>query len=276
MDLRAHMNATKTIILIAVSFFAAAAMAQTDLKEGPVTVTKADEPTVPQNKLILDYEHDVLNRGFSNWDQGYISFGHHFSFGSVIARYNRARRFDTNGEQVEFDAYPHLWSGAYAYMNYGHSNSSIYPGNRYGGEIFQSLGAGYEASFGFRQLNFPSGGVTLWTGSVAKYIGNYYIYVRPYYTPSNIGTSSSWTLGMRYYLDDQQYLAASVGQGLSVQQDPSLNVVGLKSQKASVDAYLAVTDDFFIDPSFGYRRDEIRSDVFRDTWSYEMSLEKRF
>lgn len=271
----------KFFVLAVLAGFALSARAQTDVTDAankpvPFPEKPTEDGGKPLNKVILDYEHDELNQDFSDWDLGSVSLGHRFSFGSVIARYNKARRFDTDGEQGEIDAYPHLWDGAYAYLNYGHSNSSIYPVDRYGGEIFQSLPQSFEASLGVRQLNFKNSNVTLWTASIAKYIGDYYIYIRPFYTPSDIGASSSWTLGARYYLDDEQYLAASVGQGLSVDQDASLNVVGLRSQKVTVEGYLSIAKNLFVGPYMGYRQEEIRSGVLRDMATFGTTLEKRF
>ncbi len=154
-----------------------------DRVESPVE--KIEEP-VSRNKVTVGFEHSKFNRGFSSWDQGFISYGRKFSFGSVIARYNRARRFDTHGEQMELDAYPKIRPGTYAYLNYGHSKSGIFPKDRYGAEIFQGLGGGFEGSLGWRRLDFSTK-VTLWTLSVAKYWRSYYFYFRPYYTPSEIG-----------------------------------------------------------------------------------------
>jgi len=265
-----------TLILI---FSARVSNAQTDVTEPAELpkLEKSDASDAPKlNKLTVGYERDNFNLGFSPWDQGFVSLGHKFEFGSVIARYNRARRFDTDGEQWEADAYPSLWQGAYGYLNYGRSNSSIYPRERYGAEVFQSLGGGFEASAGFRKLEFTGGGVTLFTGSIAYYYSNYYFYIRPYHTPSDIGASDSWTLGFRSYLDDEQYWALAVGQGLSVEPDFSGNPIGLKSQKASADIYLSAGNDVWVHPGIGFRKEEIRAGVEREMWAYDISLEKRF
>src|ERR1044072_2059227 len=137
------------------------------------------------NKIVVDYEYDRLNSGWSDWRQGYVSYGHKFSFGSIIGRYTRATKFDITGEQYEIESYPHIRDGTYAYLNYGHSNTGVFPHDKYAAEIFQSLPYSFEASLGARRLEF-SGPVVLYTGMVGYYVSSYYFNVRTYYTPDNI------------------------------------------------------------------------------------------
>ncbi len=233
------------------------------------------EDSTTKNKIVVDYEYDRLNNGWSDWRSGYISYGHKFGFGSVIGRYSRANKFDSTGEQFEVDAYPHIRDGTYAYLNYGHSNTGLFPHDHYGAEVFQSLPAAYEISFGFRRLEF-SGPVVLYTGVFGKYIGSYYLWARTYYTPSDIGASNSWTLGARYYLSDQEYFQVSAGWGLSIDQDPHLHPVSLRSQKAAADVYIALDNDWYVDPGIGYASEEIRAGSYREKWAFDVSVEKRF
>lgn len=264
----------KIILIAAALSFSQWTWAQAELADQPAKSKEQTEGTL--NKVVVGYDYNQLNQDFSHWRSGFISLGHRFSFGSVVVRYNRANRFDTIGEQIEIDSYPHIREGTYAYLNYGRSNSSIYPHDRFGGEIWQSLPASYEASLGFRKLEFKNSEVSLWTGSLAKYVGSYYLFVRPYYTPSSLGASSSWTLGGRYYLDDEQYFAAQLGWGLSVQQDSLFETVGLESSKAGVSGHFVLGDNWFIDPGVGFNKEEIRADVHRNNWSFNASVEKRF
>jgi YaiO family outer membrane protein len=229
-----------------------------------------------KNKVTINYEKDIFNDGTAAWDLYSLSAGHQFSWGPLIIRGNAAQRFNTKGSQFEIDAYPHLRDGTYLYLNYGYSGSSIFPKNRFGTEIYQALPHAYEMSLGMRDLWFQSTKITLYTGSIAKYLGNYYFFFRPYITPSSVGPSRSGTLGLRRYLDDEQYIAISIGTGLSISQDASLAVIKLNAEKASLDCYLKMPHDFFIHPTLSYSREEIRQAVFRKQWGLDLSLEKRF
>ena len=110
---------------------------------------------------------------------------------TTIGRVNYAvRQFSSTstrtGTQFEIDMYPKLRSGTYTYLNYGWSQDSILPVYRMGGEIFQSLGSGYEGSFGFRKMKFSSSEVTIWTAYIGKYFSNYWFSLRGFFTPKDI------------------------------------------------------------------------------------------
>ena len=58
-----------------------------------------------------------------------------------------------------------------------------------GAELFHSFPKAFEGSVGMRTLFFGSSDVTIYTGSVGKYISNYWISLRSYVTPGSDGTS---------------------------------------------------------------------------------------
>ena len=117
----------------------------------------------------------------------------------MIVRANYANRFREDTAQYEIDAYPRLAKGLYAYVNYGYSSHRFFPKNRVGGELYANLPHGVELSGGFRWLQFESSEVTIYTGTIAKYQGNYWISLRPYITPKSEGTSQSYNLTVRRY-----------------------------------------------------------------------------
>lgn len=118
--------------------------------------------------------------------------------------------------QAEVDAYPRLTDRTYAYLNVGYSASDIFPAWRFGGELFASLPDAWEASVGFRQLRFGDSPVTLYTGAVGKYVGNYWFSLRPYLRFKESGTSASAGLTMRrYFADADHYVGATASFGSS-------------------------------------------------------------
>ena len=139
-------------------------------------------------KASLVLNRDDFDQGFDSWNQASFSLARRFSMGSVIARANQATRFNVNGTQLEVDAYPKFREGTYAYFNVGYSSSSIFPEFRYGAEIFQSLADAWETSLGFRYLEFKSSKITIYTGTVGKYVGDYYFLFRLNVIPEKIGT----------------------------------------------------------------------------------------
>jgi YaiO family outer membrane protein len=168
-----------------------------------VTVSKKDSTTktfVASEFTYVDFHGDI-----DPWRLASLSLGRSTSGGSAIGRVNYANRFATSGIQVEADAYPKLGAKSYAYLNAGYSSADIFPEWRLGGELFRSLPGAWEGSVGFRQLRFGGAPVTLITGSVGKYVGNYWAAVRPFFHFQRSGTSASAGLTARRYFADADH-----------------------------------------------------------------------
>ncbi len=279
------MKSFSRFLFIPITWLSVFALAQPDPEMGSMNSDWQTADIVQQDnagarsrdKVVFNLEYDTFDKDLTSWTQGYLSYGHRFDFGSVIARYNRAYRFGTNGDQLEIDLYPKIHSGTYAYLNYGVSSSSIFPKSRSGAEIFQSLPWSLEFSIGMRKLVFASSDVTLWTGSLAHYIGSYYLYMRTYHVPDKIGPSNSWTFGTRYYFDDDQYMEAAIGSGISTETIfYSAESAKLSSQKGKINVYWALTSEVFIQPTLAYYREEVRVNDYRIMHVFDVSLEKRF
>jgi YaiO family outer membrane protein len=139
------------------------------------------------------------------------------SWGSAFFRLNQASRFSSTGFQPEIDLYPRIANGVYAYLNYGYSESVLFPKHRIGAEVFSKLPKSLEASLGFRYLYFgPDSKVIIYTGSFGWYFKNYWLSLRPFITPGNPGTSFSSILSLRrYFKDADNYLGIDAGLGFS-------------------------------------------------------------
>ncbi len=244
--------------------------------EIPTTSSAKTAEVVPLNKATFSYTHDELTEGFDPWDQYSISIGRKFSFGSVIGRVNQARRFNTNGTQVEVDAYPRIRDGTYLYLNAGRSSDSIFPSQRYGFEIFQNLSHAWEASLGTRYLEFDQSIVRIYTGTVGKYIGNYYYLFRANFVPDDAGDSFSGRMQIRRYYGDENYVAISASAGESPTLVTAGNIAVLRSSGGSLDLYHSIAPTLFGSLGLSYSRDEIRAGAFRGDWTYSGALEKRF
>jgi YaiO family outer membrane protein len=148
------------------------------------------------------------------WYAERVDYRRAFDWGSLIGRVNLARRFDETGVQFEADAFPKIYRNTYAYLNVGLSSGQLFPELRYGGEIFHNFPRAWEGSLGFRRLEFDSSGVTIWTGSVAKYVGRYWIELRPQYVTKLDGRSLSARLRVRYFfLGRREFLEFAAGGG---------------------------------------------------------------
>lgn len=175
-------------------------------------------PETFKNKISINYTLDHFSKVLVPWHYANIQYARSTKLlGTVVARMNYANRFKTNGIQAELDAYPTLSKYHYAYFNIGYGGSGIFPAWRGGTDIYQKLPNAFEMALGFRYLNFSSSNVMIYTAYFGKYVGNYWLGVRTFITPSNNNkTSLSGTFLVRkYFEDDQNYVGLRVGYGVS-------------------------------------------------------------
>jgi len=231
----------------------------------------------PVRTLGVDYGYANFQGDIDAWHLGAISLVDKGPRGTFIGRVNIARRFAQNGTQAEVDAYPNIAPGLYAYLNLGYSRSSIFPGWRSGGELFKSLPRAYEASLGYRQLRFGGPPVTLLTGAVGRYTGNYWFSLRPFIRDKqDVLTASAILTGRRYTTDADNYVGARVGYGSSPSDDIQLSqLTRLNSSSVAVSASRATAGKPITTWSVGLEREELSAGRFRNRWQIDVGLKFR-
>ena len=164
--------------------------------------------------LGFDYSRVTFLQGLDPWQFASMSLGRRTARGSMIGRVTYANRYGDSGGQVEVDAYPRLTANTYAYLSVGYSHSNIFPAWRSGGELFTSLPQAWEVSLSYRQLWFDHAPVTLFTGAVGKYVGNYWISFRPYVRAVESSSSASGSVtARRYFADGDHFVGGRIGYG---------------------------------------------------------------
>jgi YaiO family outer membrane protein len=138
-------------------------------------------------------------------------------FGKVIPRVRYSNRFDMHGLQFEVDLYPRLSNTFHGYLNYGYSDSELFPGHKGSLELYANLPKALEVSLGGRYLSFPQSDATLLTASFGMYRGNYYMSFRPYFVMlGNRKPGGSGNILLRKYLSDGlNYLGLNLSYGYS-------------------------------------------------------------
>lgn len=169
------------------------------------------------NRVAVSNSVTVFDQRYDAMTFASLSFMRQTSFGSIIPRINYGNRFGENGIQYDIDLYPKIAKGLYAYINYGFSNSEIYPKHKVGGDLFYNFKNGIEFSAGGRFISFPTRDVKVVTNSLGYYKGNYYFSLRSYITPVPNGlTRASGNLLVRKYLKDaENFIGVSGGFGFS-------------------------------------------------------------
>ena len=181
------------------------------LRKTPVTEEKL------KNSVMVNSAVTIFDQRFDPITTTSIAYKRQTPFGSIIPRINNSNRVGKNGIQLDLDLYPKIAKGFYAYVNYGYSESDLYPNHKMGSDIYYNHKSGVEFSAGGRFINFATKDVKSITNSLGYYKGNYYFSLRSYITPeSNNLTRVSGNLLVRKYLKDaENYMGLNVGYGFS-------------------------------------------------------------
>jgi YaiO family outer membrane protein len=219
-----------------------------------------------KNRLTVNYTYDYFTNTAYNkdpWQLVYLQYARKTALGTVIGRINYANRFGKDALQLEADAYPKISENDYLYVNYGFSNFSIFPRQRVGLEWNRSFAHAFEGSLGGRILHFDgSKRVIIYTGSIGKYVGNYWFSLRPFVTPGNDGTSvSAYLMTRRYFSDPENYIGLRVGAGTSPDERRLLlfddnQSARLKSLSARADYNHIFNGRWIFNAALGYAKEE--------------------
>lgn len=169
------------------------------------------------NEFAAGYSYESFSNHFPSAHFAFIQGSRVTGLGALVGRVNHASRLGKTAIQPEIEMYPRLGRNIYGYLNAGFSDGSLFSRQRYGAEIFASLPKCFEASAGLRHLSFgPDSKVTIYTGSVGYYTGNYWLSLRPYITPNDAVTSISASATLRrYFSNPEHYFSLRIGAGFS-------------------------------------------------------------
>ncbi len=233
-----------------------------------------------KNALMVDYINDFFDNQ-APWYMAYLQYNRKTKMGTVIGRVNYANRFSMNDFQLEADAYPSTGKHNYLYLNAGVSGAKLFPKYRFGAEFFQGLPKSFEASLGFRYLMFSSSDVTIYTGSVGKYWGNYWFSFREFITPSGKRASFTEILqARRYFNDAENYLGLQYSHGSSPDDIHTFLVNADKLRLKSDRVKLTYNHRFALvwvgAVSGAYEREEYFPALFRNRYTIDLSLQRIF
>jgi YaiO family outer membrane protein len=143
------------------------------------------------------FDYEWFSSVFDAQTESTVSLRGPTKFGSVIGRVSRADRFGEHSNQFTAEFYPHIRAGTYAFLTAGGSpDATLYPQYFAGGDLFQSLGHGFEASAGYRRLQFGDD-VNIFTPALYKYRGNWLYSARMYVTPDDAGVGKTGVFAAR-------------------------------------------------------------------------------
>lgn len=237
----------------------------------------APDDEVGENSVSADYTFSHFD-DIDPWHEASLTLRRRTSAGTIIGRANYANRFSRDGVQLEADAYPVLGEGRYAYLNVGYSDSGLFPEWRFGAELYSSLPSSWEASLGLRHLRFEDFDLTLYTGSIGKYYGNYWFSLRPSARMNEGSLSGSATLtGRRYFADPDEYIGAQVGYGSAPSERVSpTEVLHTSYLSASINGYQRIASNLLGNVILAYDREELGPDRFRNRFGVTTGMRLEF
>lgn len=234
-----------------------------------------------KNTITLDFSNDQFSGTTLPWYSSYLQYTRRTKIGSIIGRFNYTNRFSSNAYQVELDGYLSFWKGGYFYVNGGYSWTSLFPSFRNGLEYFVSLPNAFEASLGYRYMHFTSSDVLLYTGTVGKYFGNYWMSVRPQFRFQSSKISYSVRLTTRrYFSNADTYLGVEAGYGNSpdfLHQNIDYSYLArLKSWSFAASYNQRLAQLWVLSLKFSYSKEEIVKDSFRSQYTSDITIAKYF
>jgi YaiO family outer membrane protein len=194
-----------------------------------------------KNKTVTAYYSLDFFTDESPQHLAYIDYGFKIRNNTLLFRVNAARRYSSNGIQLESDYYLTLKNKSYMYFSYGYSiNCKIFPEHRAGYEFYFPGKTGFEASAGARYMRYPGKDIFIPTFHLAKYIDRNRFSVRPYYVIQKVGKPFSILADYRRYSDNElKYWGIELGYGNTPDdrfaQTQNNEFLGLKSYKMKIE-----------------------------------------
>lgn len=201
------------------------------------------------------YEYTHLDDTAEPWQYGSVEAGVRRARLTSIGRLNLASRFGDSGQQIEVDLYPARAGLGYAYLSGAWSEGGPFPDLRLAAELFATLPRAYEASAGVVYMDFGGDDVSILVASLGRYMGNYWVAVRPSYT--TVGSELAVTLTARRYLRTPgEFVTARLFAG-STPEEIATRGTRLETLGVQADGQLELTRRWLILPLVAVAREEV-------------------
>ncbi|MDT0607537.1 YaiO family outer membrane beta-barrel protein [Croceitalea rosinachiae] len=265
------------------------------LKSGPKKVSKKieapkkeegkteEENVEPKNRIGVNNAFTVFNERYDPVIFSSVSFRRQTKIGALIPKINYSNRNGVHGLQYDIDFYPKFLKRFYAYLNYGYSNASIYPSQKFGGDIYMNLPNAIEFSAGGRYLSTTTQTVKAITNSLGYYKGNYYYSLRSFISPreGSLWSISGNLLVRKYLKDAENFMGVSIGMGFSPELQQlivgddllSETVLYVESQRLSIQyQFTTKKSPNIYRANLGVRRQELAFDSNNFFWAISAGM----
>jgi YaiO family outer membrane protein len=195
----------------------------------------------------LEYGFEAFTTSRAAWQTYTARVERKSARGSIALEAVDATRFSLWDQAAALDAYRTLWAHAYGNLRVSVApGAQVLPRSDVTAELYQGIGRGWEASAGYRRMNYAGRGVDLWGASLGKYVGNWYVVARATAVPQSgrLG-GGAWLLVRRYLQTADDYVDVSGGAGSEVA------TLAADSIAVSHTQFLAARAQHFVSPRVG-------------------------
>jgi YaiO family outer membrane protein len=229
-------------------------------------------------QIRIGGSHDRFSGDRVAWREATVSLARATPIGSIGIVATRAERFGLNDHQFEVEAYPRFRPGTYAYIAAAYApNAILFPTYRYAVDLSQSVGAGFEASGGFRRLGFGTGS-NIYVGSLSKYYGQWLFTGRVFATPNSAAGARSYQASVRRYVGGHgTYVGARYGRGSWREEVRNLHDLGvLDSDVGAAEATIVLRRRLELRVSVSYGREDRVEQTDQRQYSLSTGIGFRF
>ncbi|WP_439883337.1 YaiO family outer membrane beta-barrel protein [Pontibacter sp. MBLB2868] len=230
------------------------------------------------NLLSIDYQFTTFDQDIPNWQLATVQYTRTTPIGAFSGKINYADRFGTSGLQAEVDAWPRLNTKTYAYINFGVSNSKLFPDYRAGAELYRILPHQMEASVGARALAYTNETVWLYTGHIGKYFHKYWASFRPFFQYQQDNWQATGILMFRrYFRYDDEYVTLSLSKGSTPFVQVALQEINrLDANKVSLDGQYRLSSQFLLGATLQYELEKYAENSSRKRFTSGLKLQYKF
>lgn len=217
------------------------------------------------------------------WDYSSFYYSADTAAGNVAAKVNYAARLGIRAPQMELDFSPVINQNLYFELTGAYANQpTLFPTYAASAEGYLATHSIFDISLGSKYSYITdSTFFTRYTGSLSKYIGDYWLSFRPYYFVPNAGQRSILYTGVirRYFGTTDRYLNLSLGFGKSpdLADLQTLDFLVIKNKYANFGGEFPICNHrFVIDLGIGYQRWNYPSGLVRNLYGMNAGVKYRF
>ncbi|RJP19956.1 MAG: YaiO family outer membrane beta-barrel protein [Candidatus Omnitrophota bacterium] len=212
------------------------------------------QKTMPWEASVF-YRYHAISAGKADWHTYGASVRRQFSKGSIGLEGYQTHRFSKIDEAAAIDGYLDLWQKAYGNLRLQVApDADFLPRTDTLLELFQGFGEGWELSGNYRHMDFPGNNIDIYGFSLGKFIGDWYLRGRTYFTPESDDTLISYAFSARHYFNEDDFVEVGGGVGkeavtidagpiIEDRQTKSVSIRGQKFFRANLG--LTLSYDFF-------------------------------